>query len=153
MSDVATPVLTLTLSRYFDASPERVFDAWIGPDWGDWLPPRGAACKVTAIDPRPGGRFDAAMTMGDGRHITVFGTYHEVRRPERLVFDWQGDCFNAATLVTLTFRAEGDGTRMTLRQEGFDQDAMRAGFENGWNGEGGSFDKLALFLAREAAHG
>ena len=148
-----SPALTLTLSRYFDAPPDRVFDAWTGPDWGDWLPPRGATCKVTAIDPRRDGRFEAAMSMPDGRHIAVSGTYREVQRPERLVFTWHGGCSNAATLVTLTFRAEGTGTRMTLRQEGFDQDAMRTGFESGWSGEGGSFDKLVAFLKREAVHG
>ena len=153
MSDVASPALTLTLSRHFDAPPDKVFDAWTSPDWGDWLPPRGATCKVTAIDPRSGGQFEAAMWMPDGRQIVVSGTYRKVQRPERLVFTWQGSCFNAATLVTLTFRAEGDGTLMTLRQQGFDQNAMRAGFESGWSGEGGSFDKLAAFLKREAAHG
>jgi len=152
MSEVASPALTLTLSRYFDAAPERVFDAWIGHDWGDWLPPRGATCKVTAIDPRRGGQFEAAMSMPDGRNIVVFGTYRDVQRPARLVFTWQGDCFNASTLVTLTFRAEGTGTLMTLCQEGFDQDAMRAGFESGWSGVGGSFEKLAAFLKRETAH-
>ena len=153
MSDLTSPPLTLTLSRHFDASPDRVYDAWTGQDWGDWLPPRGATCKVTAIDPRRGGQFQAAMSMPDGRHIVVYGTYRDVQRPERLVFTWQGDCFNSATLVTLTFKPDGAGTLMTLRQEGFEQDAMRAGFENGWSGEGGSFDKLAAFLKQEAAHG
>ena len=153
MSDLASPALALTLSRYFDAAPDKVFDAWTGSDWGEWLPPRGATCKVTAIEPRLGGQFEAAMSMPDGRQIVVFGTYQDVRRPERLVFTWQGACFNAATLVTVTFSGQGAGTLMTLRQEGFDQDAMRAGFESGWGGEGGSFDKLAAFLEREAAHG
>lgn len=153
MSEVARQELTLTLSRHFDAPPDKVFDAWISPEWGDWLPPHGATCKVTAIDPRPGGQFQAAMSMPDGRHIVVSGTYRDVQRPTRLVFTWQGDCVDFDTVVTLTFKADGAGTLMSLRQEGFEQDAMRAGFETGWDGQGGSFDKLVAFLKQEAAHG
>jgi len=153
MNEVASPALTLTLSRYFEAPPDRVFDAWTGLDWGDWLPPRGATCRVTAIDPRRDGEFQATMSMPDGRHFVVFGTYRDVQRPERLVFTWEGDFFGSATIVTLTFRAQDTGTLMTLRQEGFDQDAARVGYESGWSGAGGSFDKLAAFLERKVAHG
>ena len=153
MSEVASPALTLTLSRYFDAPPDRVFDAWTGRDWGNWLPPGGATCKVTAIDARAGGQFEAAMSMPDGRQLTVHGSYRDFQRPERLAFTWEGDFFGSATVVTVTFRGQGAGTLMTLRQEGFDQDAARAGYESGWSGEGGAFDKLAAFLEREAAHG
>jgi len=69
------------------------------------------------------------------------------------VFTWQGDFFGSSTVVTVTFRPDGDGTLMTLCQEGFDQDQARVGYEIGWNGEGGSFAKLASFLKRETAHG
>lgn len=153
MSEVAGSALSLTLSRHFACTPGEVFDAWTGSAWGDWLPPRGATCKVTAIDPCVGGKFQAAMTMPDGRRFEVFGTYRDVQRPERLVFTWQGDFFGSSTLVTVTFRPDSGGTLMTLHQEGFDQEQVRAGYESGWDGEGGSFEKLAAFLKRETAHG
>ena len=49
----------------------------------------------------------------------------------------------------MTFRPDGDGTLMTLRQDGFVDKAMRDGIETGWTGPGGSFDKLAGLLAGE----
>lgn len=153
MSDLAGQALTLEISRRFDASPERVFDAWLTPDWGAWLPPRGFTCAITDLDPRPGGRFHMHMTAPDGRDIETHGTYREIDRPHRLVFDWWGECLNLETRVTLTFHAEGGGTRMTLLQEGFTEDAMRGGFHSGWTGEGGSFDKLAAALGKAVAHG
>jgi hypothetical protein len=38
---------------------------------------------------------------------------------------------------------------MTLRQDGFVDKAMRDGYETGWTGRGGSFDKLAGILTGE----
>ena len=39
MNGVAEPHLSLDLSRRFEAPPERVFDAWLSKEWGEWLPP------------------------------------------------------------------------------------------------------------------
>jgi hypothetical protein len=50
------------------------------------------------------------------------------------------------TLITVTFHKSGEGTLMTLRQEGFEDAALRARFEVGWTGIGGSFDKLGRML-------
>lgn len=136
----------LVLQRRFDASPERVFDAWIGADWGHWLPPRGATGRVVAIDPRPGGAFEVAMSMADGRAVSFTGRYEIVDRPRRLVFSWLGAHDPAELRVDLTFVADGDGTIMTLAQSGFPDDGMRDGYDHGWAGEGGSFDKLAASL-------
>src|SRR5260370_1425749 len=63
MNSVAESSLSLEISRRFDAPPERVFDAWLGKEWGEWLPPRGARCKVDRIEPRVGGQYHVAMNM------------------------------------------------------------------------------------------
>jgi len=47
----------------------------------------------------------------------------------------------------LTFRHDGVGTLMTLRQDGFVDKDTRDGYESSWTGRGGSFDKLAQMLA------
>ena len=88
MNSVVESPLSLEISRRFDAPPERVFDAWLGKEWGEWLPPRGARCKVDRIEPRVGGQYHVAMNMADGRNIEISGVYREVRRPTRLVFTW-----------------------------------------------------------------
>jgi uncharacterized protein YndB with AHSA1/START domain len=150
MSSVAEPQPSLELSRRFDASPERVFDAWLGKEWGEWLPPGGSRCQVTLIEPRVGGRYHVQMNMADGRNIEISGEYREVMRPTKLVFTWRGHYNDQQTLITLFFRPDGDGTVMTLRQEGFGSAQMRDGYGNGWNGTNGSFAKLDAILARES---
>jgi uncharacterized protein YndB with AHSA1/START domain len=103
VSEAMDTTLSLEISRRFDAPPERVFDAWLSKEWGEWLPPRGARCEVTVIEPRTGGRFHVRMTMLDGRDVEVSGIYREVMRPKRLVLTWTGNYNSQETLLTLTF--------------------------------------------------
>jgi uncharacterized protein YndB with AHSA1/START domain len=140
---------TLEISRRFDAPPERVFDAWVSIEWGEWLAPADAVCKVTAMDPRAGGHYSVNMSMPDGRTIEVSGMYREVSRPKKLVFTWRGVHNSQEMLITLTFEPDGAGTVMSLRQEGFPTTELRQGFNQGWNGKNGSFDKLDRYLAND----
>lgn len=105
-----------------------------------------ARCRIVRLEPRVGGSYLVAMTMPDGRDAEISGRYKEIERPSRLVLSWTGNYNQQETLITVTFREEGDGTLMTLRQEGFIESGMRDGYESGWTGTGGSFDKLAAVL-------
>jgi hypothetical protein len=62
---------------------------------------------------------------------------------------WTGSYNHQETLLTLIFEPDGDGTLLHLRQEGFAESQRRDGYRQGWNGEGGSLDKLAALLAGE----
>ena len=141
----------LEVSRRFDAPPERVFDAWLGTEWGEWLPPAGALCQVTVIEPRVGGRYHAKMTMPDGRTVEISGIYRELIRPKKLVLSWLGNYNSQETLITLTFRPDRAGTIMTLRQDGFPTTELRDGYDKGWTSTNGSFDKLATYLAKPSS--
>lgn len=140
--------LTLELSRKFDAAPERVFDAWVTKDWCQWMGPAGSRCALVSMDPRVGGTFHLRMTLADGRVNEITGTYREMVRPERLSMMWTGDCTRFGTSLILTFRRDGKGTLMTLRQEGLTDPTLHGNFKNGWAGAGGSFDKLEQLLVR-----
>ena len=59
---------------------------------------------------------------------------------------WTGSYDGRLTLLTITFQAQGAGTLLTLRQEGFVEPQMQQGYIRGWAGEGGSFDKLTHLL-------
>jgi uncharacterized protein YndB with AHSA1/START domain len=148
MTTLDDTALSLEISRYFAASPERVFDAWLDKGWGEWLPPNQARCEVDSIEPVVGGAYLVRMTMPDGRTVEISGKYKEITRPKKLVLTWTGSYNNQETIITVTFRADGDGTLMTLRQDGFTEAAMRDGYNAGWTGAGGSFDKLAGLLSR-----
>ena len=138
--------LSLELTKYFEATPERVFDAWLGDEWGKWLPPGGATASVRTLEPEVGGSFVVDMQMPGNRTVEVYGTYVEIDRPRRLVMTWTGGCAGQETLLTIILRAEGSGTRLTLKQEGFVEPEAQQAYSLGWEGEGGSFDKLAKLL-------
>ena len=140
--------IALELSRRFAAPPERVFDAWLGKSWAEWLPPAKASCVVVELEPKVGGRYLVRMAMPDGRNVEVTGIYREIDRPRRLVLSWTSSYVKQEALITVSFRADGGGTLMTLRQEGFPDVGLRDAYQGGWGGPGGSFDKLAAFLAR-----
>ena len=140
--------LSLEISRFFDAPPDRVFDAWLGREWSRWLPPGDATCEVAEMDPVVGGRYRVCMTMADGRAVEIAGRYVEVTRPTRLVLTWTGNYNGRETLITLSFHPHGAGTMMVLHQDGFEDPGLREGYRTGWTGPGGSFAKLAEHLAR-----
>jgi uncharacterized protein YndB with AHSA1/START domain len=140
--------LSLEVSRRFAAPPARVFDAWLGDEWAEWLPPAKASCKILEFDPVEGGRFHLRMSMGDGHEAEVSGVYREIKRPMKLVLTWMGHYNRQESVITVTFHKDGDGTLMTLRQDGFPEAGSRDGYEAGWTGAGGAFDKLAALLMR-----
>ncbi|MGQ0742352.1 MAG: SRPBCC family protein [Alphaproteobacteria bacterium] len=139
-----TETISLELSRTYDAAPERVFDAWLGKSWGEFVGPPGVHGELTLIEPRVGGRYRIVMHTPDGKNPTVGGVFREIDRPRRLVMTWKWEHEEQDTLVTLTFRAAGKGTELTLRHDGFANAERRDSHRHGWTG---TLDKLALRLA------
>jgi len=66
MATMDQSTLSLEISRHFEVPPERVFDAWLSKEWGEWLPPASARCEVKELEPRVGG------TMRVGRRVHPF---------------------------------------------------------------------------------
>ena len=107
------------VKRHVDAPPERVFDAWFDREnLGRWLfaTPDGVMERCE-VDARVGGRFQLDERRGDelAEHR---GTYVEIDRPRRLVFDFDTSLEETPTRVTVTIDPDGDGSRVTLRHEG-----------------------------------
>jgi len=122
------------VTHRYDAAPERVFDAWLDPKLAGrflFATPTGQMIK-TEIDPKVGGHFnftDRRPDMGDVEHV---GTYVEIDRPRRLVFDFSVPKYEAAlTRIALDLVPSGDGTDLTLTHEGVFEDYV-ARTEHGW---------------------
>jgi uncharacterized protein YndB with AHSA1/START domain len=110
---------TIRITRRFDASIERVFDAWLDPKrTGQWLfaTPTGKIVRVE-IDARVGGSF--VFTRRDDEDIEHVGTYLEIDRPRRLVFTFAVPKFSAqSTRVTIDLKPLPQGCELTLTHEG-----------------------------------
>lgn len=109
----------VTASRFFNASPERVFDAWLVPrTLGMWMfGPRVRDEKVVRldVDPRVGGRFSLKVER-NGQVVDHVGQYLEMERPHRLVFTWavKGESDDAPSRVHIDIAASGGGCMLTL---------------------------------------
>jgi uncharacterized protein YndB with AHSA1/START domain len=108
------------VSRKFDASPERVFDAWLDPHRArQFLFIRPSQTVVRAeIDARVGGSF-LFVVRRDGKDIDHIGKYLEIDRPRRLVFTlcvptvWSDD--NRVTVEIVPLKT---GCELTVTHEG-----------------------------------
>ena len=125
----------LRIERTFEASAEKVFDAWTNPDvirrfWhagSDWETP------LIESDLRVGGRYRVTMRDPAGEDYSGSGEYTEIRRPERVAMTWTWDDPDSPeTLLELDF-SERDGvttvvlTHSKLRDEASTRDHM-----DGW---------------------
>lgn len=126
---LAEDLRRVVLRYRFNASVEELFDAWTEPSiLSQWWGPEGFRTRVLTMDLRPGGSFVFEMTAEDGGASRISGVYHEISRPERLVFEINEHCDKdlpagvepqvAPTPVTVEFVSHGDLSEIILTQDG-----------------------------------
>jgi uncharacterized protein YndB with AHSA1/START domain len=107
---------TITITREFDAPPEKVFRAWTEPELvAQWLGPRSTTMNIDHWDAHTGGGYRYSA-MRDGEVLASFyGSFHEVRPSERLVQTFTFDGYpDGVSLETMTFEElEGGRCRIT----------------------------------------
>lgn len=138
---MTTQTVTVEVSRRIAAPPERVFDAWLDAKaLGRWLfATADGVMERIEVDARVGGRFEIDERRGDelARH---WGTYVEIDRPRRLVFDFATGLSDEPTRITVTVAPDGDGSLVTLRHDGVWSD-YEARTRHGWGMVLGNLDK------------
>jgi uncharacterized protein YndB with AHSA1/START domain len=146
MSTAAAVKPSLTIKRRFKAPPEKVFSAWTDPEKVKrWMGPGAVVVLSAESDPRTGGRYRWVMQSPAGEVHDVSGAYREVVANEKLVFTWAWKSTpERESLVTVTFKQDGDGTLMTLKHEQFFDEDARDRHNQGWTG---AMDKLEAYLA------
>lgn len=138
----------LSLQRTFDAPRELVFKAWVEPErFARWCAPAAFDIVRNSADVRRGGVWWSLMKAPNGEECSVSGVYREVDAPKKLVFTYAHELPDGShgpeTLVTATFEALGEKTRLSLRQAIFDTVDNRVAHSMGWNE---CLDRLADFL-------
>lgn len=136
----------LEITRSFDAPPALVFKAWTSKDHLlRWWGPKDFTATSEKLDFREGGAYRHAIHGPDGKSYGMSGVYREIVEPEKIVFTFAWDD-GPETLITVTIKPEGSGSRLTFRQEPFADAATRDSHEGGW---GECLDRLVAEMARQ----
>jgi len=142
----ATDLTSLRITRRFDASAERVFDAWLDPATaGRWLfaTATGEMVRVE-IDARVGGRF-VLTDRRDGADVEHVGEYLAIDRPHRLAFTFAVPTYSTLdTRVTIDIANVERGCELVLTHEG----VLPAWVEATRKGWGEILDRLDRNLPR-----
>ena len=136
---------SLTIRRRLNATAAKVYAAWTQPaQLMRWMQPLDNTCIHAEADVRVGGRFRVILRGANGEEHDVSGTYLEVVPDEKLVFTWAWRSTpERESRVTVTLRADGPATELTLKHERFFDEAARDSHNEGWTS---SIDQLvALF--------
>jgi uncharacterized protein YndB with AHSA1/START domain len=147
---------SLTISRTFAASRERVFACWSSAErMKRWFSPEGVDVPEAEIDCRAGGAFVICMRMPDGTEHWCRGAFGEVVSPERLSFDCEvstGGKVGFRVHTRVEFAEEHGATRMAVEQsyEIYDP-AFRNAVEGSAEGWRTTLDKLDREIARASA--
>jgi uncharacterized protein YndB with AHSA1/START domain len=138
---------SVTLQRRLNVPPAKVYAAWTRPEMiVQWFGPNDAqqGSVKAEMDVRTGGKFTISFTHGNGELSKVSGIYKDVVPNERLVFSWAWyTTAERVSQVTVTTKADGDGTLLTLKHEQFFDQAACDGHTRGWTG---TLEKLAAYL-------
>lgn len=82
---------TISFTREFDATVERVFAAHIDPDLiPRWIGPRGTTVEMRHFDARTGGSWSYVVVAKSGRW-PFHGSFHEITAPNRIVQTFEYD--------------------------------------------------------------
>jgi uncharacterized protein YndB with AHSA1/START domain len=125
----------LQMTRRFDASPERVFQAWTDQKLAAaWLFTSATSeAHHASLDVRVGGQWEITDRR-DGVDYRAIGEYLEVTPPGRLVFTFGMPQFAPGfDTVTVEIAADGAGAVMTMTQENPGHaplDAIRKGWDD-----------------------
>jgi len=117
--------------RAYDASAERVFDAWVDPaSVKAWL----AGGERTVVDARVDGLFYVEMAW-EGRIYPHYGRYLRVERPHLLEFTWVSEGTQGKESVVLVeFIRRGARTELVLTHDGLPSEEMATSHHGGWSG-------------------
>jgi uncharacterized protein YndB with AHSA1/START domain len=134
----------IQIARRFDASTERVFDAWLDPKIASrWLFTSPASLESDFdLDVRVGGKWRISDRCDDTEYAAI-GEYLAIDRPHRLVFTFAMPQFSLEyDRVIVDIAPDGDGCILTLTEEGLPP-SYEGPSKNGWSS---MFNDLAAAL-------
>jgi uncharacterized protein YndB with AHSA1/START domain len=127
----------LTITRLVNAPQSLVFKVWTKPELVmRWWGPTDFTCPSCQMDFRPGGAYRTSIRSPDGEDAWMVGRYTEIVEPEWIVFTFAWEDADgkrgSETLVTVTFTAQGNATKLVFHQAPFDSIDERDSHRGGW---------------------
>lgn len=116
MTETETTDTSLIIRRSFDASRERLWEAFTDPEQVEaWWGPNGFTTTTDHMDVRPGGVWRFVMTGPDGTEYQNRIAYDEIEKPERLAYTHGSPDDPEQFRVTVTFDERGsEKTELTM---------------------------------------
>jgi uncharacterized protein YndB with AHSA1/START domain len=121
--------INITVSRTIPAPAEKVFDVWMDPKSPGslWFGAERAIVNL-GVD----GLFFWAVKH-EGRTWPHYGRFVKIDRPREVEFTWMSEGTKGTeSLVTVTMKAQGEQTEVTLTHSGVPDDEMGRGHKEGW---------------------
>ncbi len=146
MSDHSIVHATFTIERTYPLPPDLVFSAWADQKVkARWFAGNPSGYE---LDFRPGG-VERNSVVHDGKRITWESLYREIVPDERIVYASvlaEDDLVATASLTTVEFVPDADGTRLVLVEAGAYLDGRE---QPAWreHGTGDWLDALGRYLA------
>ena len=141
---------SLTMTRNFNADPDKVFRAWSDPDLLKvWMGGKSVTSPYAEVDFRVGGKYTVRLQPPYGESFTVEGIYQEIDPPKKLVYTWTfvgAEIETGETLVTVSFEAQNNGTQVTLQHEKLPNAPIRDIHNEGWGSLLDNLDELLMSL-------
>jgi uncharacterized protein YndB with AHSA1/START domain len=128
----------LRVERWFDATPEEVFDAYTDPAaQREWYQDEPGWIVQAACDLRVGGRWTVAFGPPGAEPYRETNVFEQVDRPRRLVYTSRvtmpdGSSFD--TGMEVIFQERDERTQMTIVHTGFPNAELRDDHRGGWPG-------------------
>jgi len=129
------------LEAQFNASPERIYQAWTDPDdLAKWFGASPDKVSRAELDTRPGGTWRIRFDSGASEAGWLEGEYIELDPFSRIVFSWRhmqpvpdsDPIASPESKVTIELSGDETLTTLALRHEGISSDSARQNVGSGW---------------------
>jgi uncharacterized protein YndB with AHSA1/START domain len=111
---------TFVIEHTYEASPQRVFDAWADPTAkARWFGPPEK--PDYSLDFRVGGREHFVTAGPDGARYSFDAVFQDIVAGVRIIHAYdmhRDDVRISVSLATIELEAQGEGTRLTLTEHG-----------------------------------
>ena len=151
---------TFTIERTYPAAPSRVFAAFASAEakgiWGDTgdLEPADGEAGIAEFDFRAGGRERFGFKMA-GTTFRYDARYYDIVPDQRIMYAYEmyaGDARISVSVATIEFVKSGDGTALTVTEQGAYLDGIDGPGAPSLRREGTAemLDNLTGYLAAQA---